>query len=48
MQPVAKPSLYDRFWDDYNKKGFNYVVKKYFHGGILRRMLSVVYHKLAK
>lgn len=48
QHPAAIPPKYDAFWNDYRKNGFNYVVKKYYHGGKLRRALSGMYHKMLK
>ena len=44
--PAPKPQKYDRFWLDYHKKGFKHIVKKYYRGGKLYRLLSDTYHKL--
>lgn len=46
--PAAIPEKYDTFWNDYRKKGFDYIVKKYYHGRKFRRALSGIYHKLLK
>lgn len=45
-RPCSKPDGYEKFWSVYNKRGFSYVVKKYYHGGWLYRKLSDLYHKL--
>jgi 4Fe-4S ferredoxin, iron-sulfur binding domain protein len=42
---VSKSKEYDAFWKDYSK-GFNYVVVKRFHGGKIRRLISIIYNKL--
>lgn len=47
-KPADKPAEYDLFWRDYRKRGFEYIAKKYYHGGWLYRKLSDVYHTLKK
>lgn len=46
--PVAIPEKYNAFWADYHKKGFNYIVRKYYHGGTIYRAISEIYHKVLK
>lgn len=47
-KPAVMPEEYNAFWKDYRKKGFDYIVKKYYHGGSIHRILSYIYHKLLK
>ena len=44
--PALKPNHYDDFWIDYNNIGFSKIVKKYFHGGKMRRLASELIKKL--
>ena len=46
--PAAIPEKYNAFWADYRKKGFDYIVKKYYHGGTIYRAISEIYHKVLK
>ena len=46
--PVNKPEKYECFWRDYRRKGFRYVVKKYYCGGKFHRAISDIYHRLFK
>ncbi|MCI9132986.1 MAG: 4Fe-4S dicluster domain-containing protein [Lachnospiraceae bacterium] len=36
--PVQKPISYDAFWADYMDRGYGYICKKYFHGGIIGKV----------
>ena len=47
-KPVVMPKEYNVFWRDYQKKGFYYIVKKYYRGGRIYRALSDTYHRLIK
>ena len=46
--PAVIPQKYNAFWADYHKKGFNYIVKKYYRGGTIYRTMSEIYHKVLK
>lgn len=48
QKPAAMPEKYNAFWEDYRKKCFDYIVKKYYHGGKLYRTLSYIYYRLLK
>ncbi len=48
QKPAAIPEKYNAFWKDYRKKGFDYIVKKYYRGGRLYRALSYAYHRMLK
>lgn len=46
--PAKKPKVYNQFWRDYEKKGFYYIVKKYYRGGRIYRTISDIYHILIR
>lgn len=41
--PADKPKNYDEFYDDYQKYGFEYVVKKYGHKGLKYNIKKLLY-----
>lgn len=47
-RPTQKPEKYESFWQDYEKRGFEYVVKKYYHGGRMYRLMSKIYRTIIK
>lgn len=47
-QSAEKPEKYNQFWKDYQEKGFKYIVKKYYHGGIIYRLISDLFHAAFK
>lgn len=48
QRPSEKPERYESFWQDYKKRGFEYIVKRYYHGGRLYRTMSKIYRTLIK
>lgn len=47
-KPAEMPTEYNRFWNNYRNKGFDYIVKKYYRGGKIYRALSDMCHRLLK
>ena len=48
-KPVMKSQFYESFWNDYQKKGFNYVCKKYLNGdlkGKIKRLIKGLFIKI--
>ena len=48
QHPTEKPIDYDKFWDDYFKFGFEYVVYKYCEFGSIKETIILKKHQLIK
>lgn len=48
LHPISMPDKYEAFWNDYDKKGFVYVIKKYYRAGAFYRFLSNIKNRLIK
>jgi coenzyme F420-reducing hydrogenase beta subunit len=53
MQPrlcvtSERPALYDRFWEEYQLKGFTFVYRKYFHTCRVRMVFNKVFNKIKR
>lgn len=53
--PISRHARRDEFWLDYHKNGFEYIIKKYFHFGILNTLVynskivcSKIFHLIIK
>lgn len=43
IRPYAKPATREKFWEEYRKKGFDYIVHKYTDVGVKNKLLGYVY-----